>query len=338
MRDYEVFAAAEVTLQSGVTLPKIELAYKTYGELSSSRDNVIVYPTWFCGRHTGNEWLIGDHLALDARKYFIVVPNMLGNGLSSSPSHMPPPFAGRNFPKVTVHDNVLLQHRLVTERFGVDRIALAVGWSMGAQQVYEWASFFPDMVERVAPLCGSAKTSRHNFVFLEGVKAALTADAAFNGGDYASAPKVGLAAMSRVYAGWALSQAFYREELDLKALGFPSIEAFFIGFWEGLFGGVDANDILAMLATWQAADISRNAKYGGDFKLALANIKARALVMPCATDLYFPPEDSRLEVAAMPGAELDVIPSIWGHAAGAGLHPPDIEYIDAALKRLLADR
>lgn len=332
---YDVFEAGDIRLQGGVTLPNVRLAYKTYGSLNAARDNVIVYPTFFCGTHAENEWLIGDGRALDPRRYFIVVPNMLGNGVSTSPSNSPDLPRAR-FPLVSIHDNVSLQFRLLSERFDVQRIALAVGWSMGAQQAFHWGAMYPDLVERIAPFCGSARTSRHNIVFLEGVKAALMADQAFNGGAYRAPPLSGLRAVGRVYAGWGFSQAFYRQELDRDALRFSSLEDFLVGFWESLFAGVDANDLLAMLATWQAADISRNDRYDGDFPQALRAIKARAVVMPCRTDLYFPPEDSEIEVGLMPNAELKVIPSVWGHSAGAlGMNGPDVEFIDGALRSLL---
>jgi homoserine O-acetyltransferase len=121
-------------------------------------------------------------MALDPANYFIIIPNMLGNGLSSSPSNTPEPYNGPRFPKVTAYDNVHAQHRLVTEVFGIATLPLVVGWSMGALQTFHWGALYPDMVQRIAPFCGSAKCSRHNFVFLEGVKAALTADVAFAGG------------------------------------------------------------------------------------------------------------------------------------------------------------
>lgn len=261
---------------------------------------------------------------------------MFGNGLSTSPSNAAPPYDRARFPGVTTYDNVRQQHRLVTEKFGIEKLALVVGWSMGAQQTYQWGALYPDMVARIAPFCGSAKTARHNFVFLEGVKAALTADDAWQGGWYEKPPNKGLRAMGRVYAGWGFSQAFYREKLDLK-MGFASLEDFLVGFWEGLFLTRDANNLLAMLLTWQHGDISANELYNHDFEKALGAIKARAIVMPGKTDLYFPPEDNEYEVSHMPNAECRPIPSIWGHCAGCmGLNPPDAKFIDDALKELLA--
>ena len=98
----------------------------------------------------------------------------------------------------------------------------------------------------------------------------------------------------------------------------------------------ETNNLLAMLWTWQHADISANTIYQGDFAAALRAINARALVMPSETDLYFRVRDNELEVEQMPNAELRSIPSIWGHVAGLGVNRADNEFIDAALKELLA--
>ncbi|WP_062470420.1 alpha/beta fold hydrolase [Variovorax boronicumulans] len=333
--DHDIFELGDVALQRGATLRGAKLAYKTYGTLNAQKSNAIVYPTWYSGQHPDNEWLIGPGMALDPEKYFIIVPNMLGNGLSSSPSNTPEPYNLARFPDVTLYDNVTLQHRLVTEQFGIEQLALVVGWSMGAQQTNQWGCLYPDMVKRIAPFCGSAKTAPHNIVFLEGVKAALTADAAWNGGWYTTPPTTGLRAVGRVYAGWGLSQPFYMQEL-WRELGFSSLEDFLVGYWEGFFLKKDANNLLAMLWSWQHGDISDNPVFKGDFKKALGAIKARAIVMPAERDLYLPVADNAWEVSHMPNAECRPIPGVWGHFAGGGSSPVDTRFIDNALQELLA--
>lgn len=334
MADYEIFELEAVSLQSGLTLRPAKLAYKIYGQLNAARDNVIVMPTFYGGQHAENEALMAAWPSLDPQQYFIIVPNMFGNGLSSSPSNTPPPFDRAVFPNITLYDNVLCQHRLVTEHLGITRVKLVVGFSMGAQQAFQWGALYPDMVQAIAPICGSARTSPHNYLFLEGVKAALVADATFAEGWYHTPPVKGLRAFSRVYMGWAFSQDFFREQA-YRTMGLTSLEDS-IRFLEGYFRRRDANDLLAMLWTWQHADISTNEIYKGDFAAALGAIKARAIVMPGDTDLYFRVRDNELEVEQMPHAELRPIPSIWGHVAGLGVNPPDNAFIDAALKELLA--
>jgi homoserine O-acetyltransferase/O-succinyltransferase len=335
--DYEVYDLGNVSLQRGATIRDCKLAYKTFGQLNAAKNNVIIYPTWYSCQHYDNEWLVGPGMALDPAKYLIIIPNMLGNGLSSSPSNTPEPYNGPRFPHVTAYDNVRAQHRLMTERFDIKHIRLVVGWSMGALQTFHWGALYPDMMDLLAPFCGSAKCSRHNFVFLEGVKAALTADTAWKEGWYTEKPARGLRAAARVYAGWGFSQAFYRQQLDIKTLGYSSLEDFLVAFWEGFFLPKDPNNLLTMLWTWQNGDISDNEIYKGDLKTALAGIKARTYVMPGQTDLYFPPEDSEFEVAHMPNARLVPVPSVWGHfAGGPGTNPVDVAFIDARLKELLA--
>jgi homoserine O-acetyltransferase len=276
-------------------------------------------------------------MALDPARYFIIVPNMLGNGLSSSPSNMPPPYNGPRFPDVRVQDNVRAQHKLVSEHFGIERLVAVTGWSMGAGQTYQWAVSYPEMVPRILPFCGSARTSRHNIVFLEGVKAALTADAAWKDGWYDQQPWRGLRAAARVYAGWGFSQAFYWDEL-YKQLNYTSLEDFLVGFWEGFFlDERDANNLLTMLWTWQHGDIGLTDGFDGDTERALRSIQARAIVMPAEKDLYFPPEDNAWEVERMPDAELRVIPGVWGHFAGGGANPVDTAFIDQGLKDLLSN-
>ncbi|USK56233.1 alpha/beta fold hydrolase [Cytobacillus solani] len=333
--DYEIFDLGDVTLQSGVTLPNAFLAYKTYGKLNEKKDNVIVYPTAFGDQHVQNEWLIGNGMALDPREYFIIVPNLLGNGLSSSPSNTPAPFDKANFPQVTIYDNVTFQYRLVTEKFGIQKIALVVGWSMGGLQSFQWGASYPDMVERIAPFCGGAKTWPQTYVVLDGMKAALMAAVGFDSSKLNELTSADMRAVGRVYAGWGVSQAFYREEL-YREMGFESLAEFGVGVWEDSFMKMDPHNVLAMLWTGQFADISANPAYNGDFDEALKSIKALACVMPGSSDLFCTADDNEYEAKLIPNADFNPIESIWGHFAGRGINSKDNQFIDNKLKRLLA--
>jgi homoserine O-acetyltransferase len=329
-----IFSVRDFRLQSGVVLPEVKLVYKTHGELNERRDNAILFPTWFCVHHTTLEWIIGPGRALDPKRHFIITVNILGNGQSSSPSNMPAPFDRARFPYTSVLDNVLLQHRMVTELWGIERFAAVIGRSMGAQVTFQWASHFPTMVPRMLALAGSARTSPHNYVFLETVKKAILLDPAYQGGEYQEQPKAGLDLMRTIYDSWVVSQTYYRRGLHLSEKT-QTTRAYLDRPFEGV--PRDANNVLAQIATWQNADISNNERFNGDFAAALGAISARAIVMPSASDLYFPPEDSEIEVAHMKNAELRVIPSCWGHRAGApGGDPKDIAFIEAAIADLLA--
>ncbi len=317
-----IWSADHVRLQRGGTLKQARIVWKTYGTLSPRRDNVILYPTSYGAHHTDIDWLVDVRRCLDPSRYFIVIPNMLTNGLSSSPSNTP------DFPEVTTYDNVMLQRQMLVELFGIDRLKLVYGWSMGAQQAYHWGALFGDAVERIVVNCGSAKTAPHNFVFLEGIRTTLEA---------AATPQLGLRAMGRIYAGWALSQTFYRREM-WRGLGFNSLEDFLVRSWEANFLRRDRNDLLAQLWTWQHGDISANDLYRGDLQMALAGIKAKVLLMPSATDLYFQTDDNREELPYLKYGKLVEIPSVWGHRAGNPRdNPEDAAFIDAQVEALLND-
>ena len=131
---------------------------------------------------------IGKGHALDPDKYFIVVVNQIGNGLSTSPHNTPAPEGMGSFPKVGIGDDVRAQHQLLTARFGLTSLALVVGDSMGAQQTYEWAVRHPEMVKRAAPIAGAAKNTDHDFLFTETLVEAITSDPTFAVGHYKQSP------------------------------------------------------------------------------------------------------------------------------------------------------
>lgn len=278
-----------------------------------------------------NLWLTGSGKTLDPAKYYIIIPALLGNGQSASPSNKP---GLRPFPEVMFYDNVRAQHELITKHLNIKHARAVIGWSMGAGQTFQWATQYPDFMDLIAPFCGSAKTSLHNQAMLEGVKSGLYAAKGTSSEGIAKphlnsdkaqyvafteeSKRVGLKALGRVYSGWGFSQAFYRERLYETVLGFKDIDDFMVNFWETWACSKDPENMLVMANTWQAGDCSKQEPYNGNFKKAMEGIKAKALVMPSQTDLYFPPEDSEIEVQSMrPGVgTLKIFPSIWGHWAG----------------------
>ncbi|MBR0870455.1 alpha/beta fold hydrolase [Bradyrhizobium tropiciagri] len=337
-RDYEIFEAGDMPLQNGAVFPQLRLAYKTFGALNAARSNVILYPTSFSAQHSDIEWLVQPGGTLDPERYFIIIANQFGNGLSSSPSNSRDVLGGAPFPAFSYHDAVAAQRRLLIERFGVTRLALVYGWSMGGMQAYHWAARHPEMVERAAVVCGSARCSPYNHVFLEGVKAALTADPAYRDGRFVTRPTAGFRAMGRVYAGWAMSHEFYRGEVWREA-GFDSLEGYLAASWDGAFARRDPDDLLAQIAIWQNGDISRCDEFGGDFNRALAAIKAHMLLMPGYTDRYFDMRDNEDELGRLVNARsaaLHAIPSIHGHRAGNPINnAADRAFINAEITALL---
>lgn len=330
--DHQLYECGDFALHGGGVLRGVRLAYRTAGTLNAARSNAVVYPTSFGTTHADIAWLVGPDKALDPRRYFIIMPNMLGNGLSSSPSHGAP----GEFPALSLWDSVRLQQRLVAERYGIERLALVLGFSMGGQQAYHWAALFPDRVERLAVICASARTAARNRVFLGEIRTALTDDPAWNGRFFEARATRGIRAMARVYADWALPAAFYRREM-FRAIGFESKQDFVTRDWEAFLGRGDPNDLMAMMGAWERADIGDLPAFGGDTSRALRAIKAASLVMPSTTDQYFPAADIEAEAGLIARARYCPIETIWGHRVNnPAQNPTDARVVDGRLRELLA--
>jgi homoserine O-acetyltransferase len=322
----------DLEVQRGGVIRDARLMWQTHGTLNAARDNVIVYPCSYTATHEDLAWLIGPDGVLDPTRWFIVIPDMFSGGLSSSAADID------DFPAVvTMADNIHAQHRLLTEEFGVTRIAAAYGFSMGAGQAYHWAALYPDLVERAIVVCGSARTSRHNKVFLSGLLRTLEAAPEYQGnGRFSAEPQAALRAFGHIYAAWGLSQDFYRERLDETALGAPDLETFLKTDWEDSFGACRAANLYAQAVTWAEADISDNDLYHGDLPAALQAIQAKVLLLPGQTDLYFRVADNEAELRDLRAGQLAVIPSIWGHRAGSpeGI-PADLKFLTEQVRAWL---
>ncbi|HEX8879719.1 MAG TPA: alpha/beta fold hydrolase, partial [Candidatus Acidoferrum sp.] len=204
------FVIANFKTEGGVILPDARVVYGTYGKLNDAKDNAVLLPSHYMADFRGYEWLIGADKALDPSKLFLVATELFGNGKSSSPSNTPEPYHGPRFPLTTIRDNVEAVHRLLTEGLKITHVRAIIGFSMGAQQAFQWAVSYPVFADRIVATAGTAKCYPHGVVRLEGQIAALTADAAFENGDYEEQPKKGLEAFAAVWTGWLFSQEWWR--------------------------------------------------------------------------------------------------------------------------------
>ena len=330
------FILREFKTEGGTQLPEAHLVYGTYGKLNAAGDNAVLLPSHYMADMHGYAWLIGPGKALDPDKLFLVASELFGNGRSSSPSNTPEPFHGPRFPLVTIRDNVEAVHRLLADELHVRHLRAVIGFSMGAQQALQWAVSYPTYMDRVVASAGTAKTYGHGIVRLEGQIAALTADAAFRGGDYEQQPRQGIEAFSMVWAAWLFSQEWWRQELWRTAGMGDSFEAVVAHLRTDFIPGADANNLILQMRTWEANDVGKSAAFHGDTEAALRSIKARVLYMPSATDLYFPLTDARYEAAFIPRCTLAPIPSLWGHTAGAGATAADAKFLNDQVARFLA--
>jgi homoserine O-acetyltransferase len=337
--DYDLVGIGRLDLEEGGSIPDCQLAVATFGELNEARDNAILVTTWYSGTHQiFRDVYIGPDHALNPDRYFIVCVNQIGSGLSTSPHNADGPnadIAMSNFPQVRIGDDVVAQERLLREHFGIEKLQLVVGGSMGAQQTYEWAVRFPGKVLRAAPIAGTAQNTPHDFLFTKALNEAITSDPGFAEGEYKSNADVvaGLRRHAGIWAVMGFSTEFWKQE-GWRALEFESKEAFMEGFLEPYFTAMDPNDLLCLAWKWQRGDVARHT--GGDLTAALGRITARTFVIPIDEDMFFPVRDCRAEQELVPDSELRITEDILGHLGLFGVAPTFMAQIDRHLGELLA--
>uniref|UniRef100_A0A7S2W453 AB hydrolase-1 domain-containing protein n=1 Tax=Rhizochromulina marina TaxID=1034831 RepID=A0A7S2W453_9STRA len=325
----KTFLAGDVELGSGAVLPDCRLVYEVHGALPvDGGRKVTLHPTSFGATHEDLRYRIGPgpQFTLDTREQCVVVVNMLGNGRSTSPytAGQGLKFGGlKAWPWPSIEDNVRLQKRLLQEELGIAHVDMIFGYSMGAMQALTFAALFPDAVGRVAAVCGAARASNYNKVFLHSLRTVLTADPLWSQADqrFHGTPQTGLRSLGAVWAGWGLSEDFYRQEefLQTDVGDFQSLEDFVDRGYVASFVGDEAHNLLAMLSTWYDSDIAH--AFNGSLEQALGAIQAQVLLMPCNTDRYFSVAHSTAEAELIPRAVLAPIPSTWGHRAGDPSRP-----------------
>jgi homoserine O-acetyltransferase len=326
------FVIANFRTESGVVLPQARVVYGTYGHLNAAKDNAVLLPSHYMANFHGYEWLIGSDKALDPAKLFLVATELFGNGNSSSPSNTPEPFHGPRFPVTTIRDNVEAVHRLLTEELKVTHLRAVVGFSMGAQQAFQWAVSYPTFADRIVATSGTAKTYGHGIVRLESEITAITTDPAFANGEYKEQPKKGIEAFAIVWEAWLFSQEWWRKELWREgAKPGTTFESFVNDLKTNFIPGADANNLILQMRTWEKHDVGTTPGFGGDVEKALGSIKVPFLYMPSETDLYFPMTDARYEAAFMKTGTLMPIPSL----AGAAANPADAKFLNGNISRFL---
>lgn len=332
---YEFYSLGDFQLESGETLQNAQLAYAIHGKLNAAKDNAILFAIMFSGTSKNMAHYIGPGKALDSDKYCIILPNQLGGGLSTSPNNIEGDQSSSGFPAISIADDVLAQHQLLTEHLGITQLQLVTGWSMGAQQTYEWAIRYPDIVKRAAPIAGTAKCTPHDALYVDVFSEVLQSDPNFKNGEYTNphACEYGLKRLAHIFALMGVCPEFYKQE-QWARLGFNTMQEMLKGFWEAWFKPMDPNVLLTQSKKWRNGDSSQHAE--GDLAKALNMIQAKTYVIAFEEDMFVPISDCAFEQQHIKYSELIVIPSLMGHFAMLGMFEEDFAEIDATLKKLMS--
>jgi homoserine O-acetyltransferase/O-succinyltransferase len=324
-----------ISLDSGVTLAPVEVAYETYGQLNAEKTNAILILHAFSGdahaagqdKETGNPgwWdnMIGPGKGFDTHKYFVISSNVLsGCRGTSGPSSINPetgcPYA-MSFPPVTVADMVRLQKMLI-DHLGIQRLLAVSGGSMGAMQALQWAVAYPDTVAAAIPIAGTARHSPQQIAFNEVGRQAIMADPDWNEGNYYGKrpPARGLAVARMVGHITYMSDQSMREKFGrrLRDQNQFEVESYLRYRGSQFVDRFDANSYLYITKAMDYFDLTSDRT---SLSAAFENVKSRFLVISFTSDWLYPSYQSLEVVSALRGRNKDVayceLPSNYGHDA-----------------------
>lgn len=322
-------------LECGQSLPRLDVAYHTWGTRAADDSNVV----WVCHALTGNsdvlDWwngLFGPGCLFDPAHHFIVCANNLGSCYGTTgPANIDPkrgvPYY-HQFPLVTIRD-MARAHDLLRQHLGIQRINLLIGGSQGGQQALEWAIEQPNLADNLVLIATNAVHSPWGVAFNESQRQAIAADPSWS----QSAATAGLEGMKvarsiallsyRGYHTYAESQQPTNGEQfdDFPAASYQRYQG------EKLAKRFNAFSYWSLSKSMDSHNVGRNRE--GGLEGALAQVKARTLVVAVSSDILFPPSEQRFLAEKIPGATLETIDSYYGHDG--------FLTETAALSRLLGD-
>lgn len=288
-------------LDSGERIEDCRIGFRTFGKLDAARSNTVLFPTWFTGTTKSLLDVVPDKL-VDTKRFFLVLVDALGDGVSSSPSNSRKQPRLR-FPRFTVHDMVETQRRLLREVLGVERLYAVMGISMGGMQAMELCVAHPDEVARVVPIVGTPQLTSHDLLLWNAELHALEGDAAYANGEYQGRPR--MRAVQDIH--WLMLTTPRHRATSTSRGAFPP-------WLEEKEGDVafDWNDWHRQLEAMLGHDVAR--AHGGSLEEAAKKVKAKMLVTVAEHDHMVEPGPAKAFAKAA-NAELFVLEGPCGHLA-----------------------
>jgi homoserine O-acetyltransferase len=303
----QIFTLYDFQFEDGTIMPELRIAYETQGTLDAARDNAIVLLHGAIADRHAFDGLIGPGKLFDTDRYFVIAPDAIGGGESSSPSDG----QGQDFPRYTIRDIMTADDALVARGLGLTQLHAIVGRSMGAFIGLEWAIHHPEMPKNLVLMAPVARSDANYRVVIDGMLAAVALDPEWAGGRYEHNPIEGLRHAALIYYPWTVSTAY----LDRTA---PPVLAQKMAAAAKSFADWDANALVLRYAACREHNVA--AAYGNNLDEALALATMPVLVMASASDRLTDAAGTRHLAEALPHASYVEIPTDLGHAAIAA--PP----------------
>lgn len=323
-----VHVIPEFTFESSEKLAGMKVGYATHGKLNEAKSNAILVTHGASGIRTSNAPLIGPGKAYDTDKYFVITVDAIGGGNSSQPKDG----LGPKFPKFTIRDMVRAQHDLLTKGLGLTHVVAIGGPSMGAQQAVEWGIHYPDFMDGLLLVVPASRSDRHVRAIFDAVEVAIKLDPKYQDGNYTAPPRDGIILGGMIYFPWLYSDEHLSTITDEAA--WEKTSRAFGTAWASAW---DANGLLSRYHA--ASRFDPSTPFGGDLGKALAQVRAKTLIMPSMTDRTLPSYLARELHRGIKNATYVEIPSYLGHLAGGPANETSAEYVfvTAQIKKFLAE-
>jgi homoserine O-acetyltransferase len=304
-------------LENGVLLNKLRIAYHTYGNLNSEKNNVI----WICHALTANsdvfDWwkgIAGEDAYFNPNEHFIVCANIIGSCYGTTGPLSDDDYGQKwfdDFPQITTRD-IANAHDLLRNHLGIQKINVLIGSSLGGQQAMEWAIINPSLFENLILIATNAFHSPYGIAFNESQRLAIQADSTYhhrseNGGQKGLIAARSIALISyRSYDGYLKTQSELNQEKtdDYLASRYQRYQG-----WK-LANRFNAYSYVALSKTMDAHNVGRGRE---SVEKALSLIQARTLVIGISSDGLFPPREQEYLAKYIPKSSYKLIDSIFGH-------------------------
>ncbi len=331
---HQVHKMGDFKLESGEVIKDFFISYVTHGKLNEKKSNAILMTSSLGGDHHRIDFLIGPGKALDPEKYFIICTDAIGNGLSSSPSNSQSQ-PRMNFPRFTIRDMVESQHRLVTEKFGIQRLVAVAGASMGGFQGVQWAVSYPDFMDSVVALTGAARSSAWFIGVLYGRIHSLVSDPAWNGGNYRESLERGW----RMFSIWSTLAGSSPEGMNHLFPNGKDIMAYLKSQEDATVKRkADANDQIYQSYACIEHNVGTTPGFQGDTVKALQSIKAKVVFLLGRNDTLVPAGPVREDAKYIRNVRVEEIPTLHGHmGASATYSQGDVDFCNRIVREFLDD-
>lgn len=290
-------------LESGETIRECRLGYRTFGQLNADKSNAVLFPTWFAGTSADLVGSVGPGKVVDSSKYYVILVDALGDGISTSPSNSQTQ-PRMKFPKFGIRDMVNSQHQMLTQALHINHLKAVMGISMGGMQTFEWMVSYPDFIDKAIPIVGSPRLAPFDLLLWQTENAAITIDPAWKNGDYSEQPALTLLAGLEGLAIETPDKFNQETTRDKLPEWFAQAKKDVAEF--------DANNHIRQSEAMIAHDVS--APFGGSMERAAAAVKAKVLVVASRSDHMVTPGPA-LAFAPLLQAEVLELQDNCGHLA-----------------------